>query len=220
MASEFPPPTDTVDHTPVGNGAIGRIKRILLNPGDEWPRIDAAPMTVAGILTGWVLPLAAIGVIASLVRGFAFPQVNPFNGQIFHPPVAGLIVGAVLQLAAVVGGVLTWSVAIDALAPAFKGRRNLLASLKLVAFSATAAGLCAIFQLSPTTWPLALLGCYSLYLFWVGVPAMTQVPPERVSAYVAVCLLIGLAAGFALAMAIGTITNAMFDMTPTILLAS
>ena len=63
MASEFP---KDIGQPPVGGGGmIGRIQRLILKPKDEWAAIDAEPMTVQGILTGWVAPLAAIGPIAA-----------------------------------------------------------------------------------------------------------------------------------------------------------
>ncbi len=35
---------------------VERIKRLLTAPAQEWPRIDAEPMTIKGIYTGWVVP--------------------------------------------------------------------------------------------------------------------------------------------------------------------
>ena len=51
---------------------IERIKNILLKPKEEWERIDAEPATVGGLMTGWVVPLAAIGPVAGLIGGLIY----------------------------------------------------------------------------------------------------------------------------------------------------
>lgn len=215
MASEFPPPNETVGQPPVDDGMIGRIKRILLSPKEEWPRIEAAPMTIQGILTGWVLPLAAIGIVAALVRAFVFPFVVPFTGVRFYPSPVGSVVQAVISLVLTVGGVFVWSLVVDALAPTFKGVKNPIAALKLVAFSATASWLCGIFQITWMTMPLLILGLYSCYLFWVGVPVMMKVPQDQAPAYVAVCVVVGIVAGFVMGAIATAVTAMMFAMTPS-----
>ena len=51
------------------NSLIERCKNILLKPKEEWARIDPEPATVSGLMTGWVVPLAAIGPVAGLIDG-------------------------------------------------------------------------------------------------------------------------------------------------------
>jgi hypothetical protein len=57
---------------PGGSGLIERVKNILLTPKAEWPRIDAEPATVADFYKSHVIPLAAIGPVATLIGGQAF----------------------------------------------------------------------------------------------------------------------------------------------------
>ena len=51
---------------------VDRAKAIILKPKEEWPIIAAEPMTQGQIFKGWVLPLAAIGPVASLIGGQVF----------------------------------------------------------------------------------------------------------------------------------------------------
>ena len=44
---------------------VSRVKGLLTNPRQEWTAIDDEPLDVATLLTGYVLPLAAIGPVAS-----------------------------------------------------------------------------------------------------------------------------------------------------------
>ena len=43
---------------------VDRIKGILVEPRNEWPKIAAEPATVQSLYTGWIMILAAIGPIA------------------------------------------------------------------------------------------------------------------------------------------------------------
>src|SRR4029450_1766594 len=58
-------PTNPLPGVPAS--LVDRVKNILVSPKAEWERIDAEPATVAGIFTGYVLILAAIGPIAMVI---------------------------------------------------------------------------------------------------------------------------------------------------------
>lgn len=212
MASEFP---KDIGQPPVGGGGmVGRIQRLILKPKDEWPAIDAEPMTVQGIMTSWVLPLAAIGPIASVLRSFLFPITIPIIGTRFYPSLIGSIVQAIVAVILTAVGVWLWSLILDALAPNFKGTKNPIAALKLVAFSATAMWLCGIFQLTWWTMPLMFLGLYSAYIFWVGVPIMMKVPQDQAPVYVVIAIVIGIVVNAVVGMVALGLAGTMFAMTP------
>ncbi|MEO5938574.1 MAG: Yip1 family protein [Sphingomonas sp.] len=222
MASEFPndnpgalpppPPPPPSGMPPMATNMIERIKRIVMSPKTEWPAIEAEPMTLNSIMVSWVLPLAAIGPIAGLIRNLLFP-VTLF-GVSYRAPLIGSIVQSVLAIGLTMLGVWLWSLVLDALAPNFKGTKNAIAALKLVAFSATAAWLCGIFQLTWATAPLAILGLYSVYLFWVGVPVMMKVPDDQRPIYVVVAVVVGIVVNFVVAAVAAALAGMMFAMTP------
>jgi hypothetical protein len=209
MASEVP--NDTIGQPPTG-GMVDRIKRLLLTPKEEWPRIDADPMTVSGIMTGWVLPLAAIGPVAHLIQSLVFP-LN-ILGIMWRPSVPGAVVTAIVSLALTVVFVYVWSLIIDALAANFGGTKNPIAALKVAAFSATAAWICGIFQILPLLGLLGILGLYSAYLFWVGLPILMKVPEDKAPAYAVVTILVGIVAGFVVGVISAALVGMMFVMTP------
>ncbi len=55
-----------------------RVKKILLNPKEEWQVIDQEPATVAGLYSGYIVPLAAIGPIAQAIGSSVFGISMPF----------------------------------------------------------------------------------------------------------------------------------------------
>ena len=46
---------------------VDRTKSILLSPQQEWQAIDEEETSIGGLVTGYVVPLAAIGPVASLI---------------------------------------------------------------------------------------------------------------------------------------------------------
>ena len=47
---------------------FGRIKNILLQPREEWPRIAAEPETIGSLYTNYIIPVAGFAVLCSLHR--------------------------------------------------------------------------------------------------------------------------------------------------------
>ena len=211
MASEFP---KDIGQPPVGGGGmIGRIQRLILKPKDEWPAIDAEPMTVQGILTSWVAPLAAIGPIASIIQQQVFPM--RFFGVAYRPPIIGSVVSAVLMWVLVIGMVYIWSLIIDALAPSFGGTKNPISALKVAAFSATAGWICGILGILPFLGLLAILGAiYNIYLLWIGGPLLMKVPQDKAPGFVIVSIIVGIVANIIAGYIALAIAGAMFAMTP------
>ena len=231
MASEFPtdptppqpsapPPPPPPGLPPAASNMIERIKRIVISPKTEWPAIEAEPMTLNSIMITWVLPLAAIGPVAGVIRNLLFPVTIPFTTISFRVPLVGSVVQAAIAIALTMLGVWAWSLVLDALAPNFKGTKNAIAALKLVAFSATAAWLCGIFQLTWATAPLAILGLYSAYLFWVGVPVMMKVPDDQRPIYVVVAVVVGIVVNLVVGLLAASLAGMMFAMSPSAGLAT
>jgi len=210
MASEFP---KDIGQPPVGGGGmVGRIQRLIVKPKDEWTAIDAEPMTVQGILMGWVAPLAAIGPAARLIQGQVFPM--SVFGITWRPPLIGAIVTALLTWALAIASTYVWALIIDALAPSFGGTKNQISALKAAAFSGTAAWICGIFGILPFLGILAILGLYSIYLFWVGGPMLMKVPQDKAPGFIIVSIIVGAVAMVVASMVALAIGGAMFAMTP------
>ena len=153
---------------------VERVKAILLTPKTEWQVIDGETGDQTYLFTNYVAILAAV------------PAVAVFIGY----SLAGLGVGRALILGVffyVIYCVAWYVVAlvIDALAPTFGGQKNFAAALKVSTYSQTAGWLAGIFQLIPPISVLSIVGLYSIYLLWLGLPALMRAPQERATAYTA-----------------------------------
>jgi hypothetical protein len=172
-----------------------RVKRILLSPKEEWPVIDAEQTSVAGLYTGYIIPLAAIGPIASIIGWTAFGMQVPFAGS-YRLPIGFAVRNAALQYVGTLVGVFVLALIIDALAPTFGGQKNPIQALKVAAYSATAAWVAGIFGLIPALGFLGLLGLYSLYLLFLGLPILMKAPEDKAMGYTLVVIVAAIVLGY------------------------
>jgi hypothetical protein len=189
---------------------VDRVKNILLTPRTEWPVIAAEPATLGSLYTGYIIPLAAIGPVAQAIGYSVFGVTVPMMGT-YRTPVGSAITGAVVTFALTLVGVYVLALVIDFLAPNFGGTRDQMQALKVAAYSSTASWLAGIFALIPGLRVLGILGLYSLFLLYLGLPVLMRTPPEKALGYTVVVIiaaivlfmLVGLVAGTFVAPAMG-----------------
>lgn len=184
---------------------VERAKRIMLSPKEEWPVIEAEPATVGSIYTGYVIPLAAIPPIAGFI-GTSLVGIAGFR----YPIGMGLgsaVTGYVLGLASV----YLLAVIINALAPSFDGTSNMVAALKVSAYSYTAAWVAGILTILPILGIITLLiSLYCLYLIYTGLPVLMKSPPEKAMGYTVVVII----AAIVIFIVFGMIARSMFTYNP------
>lgn len=179
---------------------VERAKNILMKPREEWARIDTEPATISSLYTGWVLILAAIPAVASLIGLMLVGRSG--MGMAWHLAPSVAITTAVTQYALALVGVFLLALVIDWLAPSFNGTSNRVQAFKVSAYAATAAWLAGIFAIIPALSFLSLLGLYSLYLLYTGLPLLMKVPEDKALMYTVVTVV----AGFVLMAVLGFLT--------------
>jgi Yip1 domain len=188
--------SDMIGPGPQGGALVGRIKAILLRPIEQWPRIDAEPSSIAEIYRSWVIPLAAIGPVATLIGSLVFGH-GAF-GITYRPTVMGALVTAIVSYLLALGGVYIVGLVINALAPQFGAVPNKIAAFKVAAFSATAAWVAGIFGILPAIGFLGLSGLYSVYLLYTGLPVLMKAPADKATSYTVVIIVVMLVVGLVL----------------------
>jgi hypothetical protein len=171
---------------------IAKAKGLLVEPGKTWDAIAAEPMTLAGIFTGYVLPLAAIPSIASAIGTYLAGNQPNF------PELA-------ISYAIALVSVLIMGKIMPPLAARFGASANGEAGMKLAAFAPTGAWVGGMALIVPSIGGLlALAGAlYTLYLFYDGAQRLFPVAPVKarmlgfaaVLASILLNMLIGLAVG-------------------------
>jgi hypothetical protein len=192
---------------------VDRVKNIIMRPKLEWPVIDAEPSTINGIYASYVAILAAIGPIASAVGQLVFGW--RFLGIVYRPSPAHVIVQAVIQYVLSLAMVYVMALIIEALAPTFGGTKDRLAAFKVAAYGATASWLAGIFGIIPNLSFLALLGLYSLYLYYTGIPVLMKVPADKAIGYVLAVIVIAIILFFVVGMITAALVGAFAPMPLT-----
>ena len=172
---------------------IDRAKSILTTPKTEWIVIDSETATPQSLLTSYVVPMALIGTVAAFI-GYGFVGLNVFGIK-----VGGINWGIAQGLTYFVSTLVSFFIAsyvIDALAPNFGSEKNINKSAKLVAYASTASYVAAVFAILPSLSFLAILGLYSVYLFYVGLPILKRTAADKVIAYMIVSALVIIVVGF------------------------
>ena len=182
---------------------VDRVKNITLRPNAEWPVIAGEASSLGGLYSGYVAPLAAINPIALFI-GLSIVGVSiPFVGTYRTPFFSGLS-QAILSFVFALIGVLLMAALVNFLAPTFGGRRNFVAAVKLVAYSATPGFVAGVLSIFPPLAMLEILAAFwGLYLFFVGVPVVMQTSRDKALAYTAVTMVCAFMIGFVLSMVIG-----------------
>ena len=166
---------------------VERVKRILLSPRPEWEVIDTEQTTTAELYKGYVAPLAAIGPVAQLI-GYSLFGISVF-GTTYRVPIGSGVTTAIVMYVLTLAGTYLLALIIDALAPTFNGKRNRIQALKVAAYSSTASWVAGIFALIPGLRMLSILGLYSVYLLYLGLPVLMKTPRDRALAYTGVVII-------------------------------
>ena len=179
-----------VEPEPVSNKLVERIKRILYTPEAEWERIEAEPATMKALFTGYACILAAIGPVAQLIGGQLFGYHALWLS--YHPPLLSSILGAVVSYFLSLGGVFVLAIVISELAPQFGAEKNRLQAFKVAIYAWTAAWIAGIFQLVPQVSALMIIGVYSLYLLFLGVPRLMKPAYDKALIYAIISVVVAI----------------------------
>jgi hypothetical protein len=164
---------------------VQRAQNLVMKPKQEWAVIDTETHTVQGLYTQYVMILAAIGPIASFI-GFSLVGIGPWRMPI-GAGIAQMVVSYLLGL----GSVYVFALVIDALAPSFGGQKNFIQAFKVAAFAPTAAWLAGVFAIIPALAVLGtILGLYTLYLLYLGLPMLMKTPEDKAVPYVVVAVIV------------------------------
>jgi hypothetical protein len=197
--------SDLIPENSPAAGLIARVKALLLQPEETWGVIETEEDTQRAIFMRHVLPLAAIGPIAMLLHGILFQRA--YFG--FGHGIGFFINFAIVRFVMSLVGVFVMSLVIEALAPSFGGTKDNLKAFKVAAYFPTAAWVAGAFGLLPWFGFLAILGLYSFYLLYLGLPRLMKVPQDKALGYVIVIVVLASVVLAVLSMVLFMITAPM-----------
>ncbi len=153
--------------------ALMRVSDLLLYPGREWTTIANEENSRRTIFLRFVFPLLCLIVVLFIIGSglYASRFEYSFNYVVGH--IATLLIS-------LIGGLYLSSYIITEVMGRIAGSRNHDKTFALVAYSAGATYLViAIVELFPFFKELTILGFYSCYLYWRGVPHIINILEQK-----------------------------------------
>lgn len=151
---------------------------ILVRPQTEWLRIAAASMTVPMLYLGYIVPLCAIGSVASVIRlNYEInsdPGIELFLGLYWELTLPGMLFNYIWALMEV----YLLAILANGIAPVFSGERNFSQALKVLTFSLTSIWVgnlfiaVPFFSLDRSMTIVSTL--YSVYLLHIGLTLLMK----------------------------------------------
>ena len=180
---------------------VDRARAIVTAPAATWPQIAAEPDTPQRLFSQYVVPLALISPVCSMLSYLIF---------LHRGIVVGLVVG-VLGFGLELVYVAVVALLAAALAPSFDGAPNRMQALKWIAYSLTPRWLAGIALLVPIAGALITLvaSVFGLYLLYLGARPMMRVPQDKTVGYTAVLILCVIVLGAIIAAVIGAVVAAL-----------
>lgn len=188
---------------------IQRATDITLKPATEWEVIAPETTTTADLYKTYIMPLAAIPVVASFVGMTLIGMSMPFVGHIRTPIVTGV---TTLVLGFLVSLISTFVIAqiINALAPSFGGEKNSMQALKVTAYAFTPAWLAGVLNVIPMLGMLGIFASfYSIYVLYLGLPVLMKAPKDKAVGYTVVSVICAIV----LSIVLGVVVSSVVGLT-------
>ncbi|MBR0656336.1 Yip1 family protein [Plastoroseomonas arctica] len=181
---------------------VTRAKNLIMTPKSEWAVISLEPTDTKQLFTGYVMLMAAIPAVCGFIGLTLF--LGMFRGAMVLVP--GFLVSTVVSYVLSLVAVFVMAKIIPILAPKFGGSDAELPAMKLAAYAPTASWLAGVFLLIPGIGFLAaLLGLYSIYLYYLGAIAVVKVPEDKAIVFTIVLFVVALV----IFLVIGAVANAL-----------
>jgi len=186
---------------------VERAKNIIITPKTEWDAVAAEEPNIQQILLGYVLPLALIPTIATII-GWGVIGMFGFTSFTY-----GIAMGLVQIINAFLS-VLIAGFVIDALAPSFGSQKNMGRAVQLVAYSMTPIWIAGILNIFPALgWLAGLIGLYGLFLMYLGLSPLMKTAEDKKVGYLVVSIIILIVVYFVIAAILTAILMAVFGLS-------
>jgi hypothetical protein len=167
-----------------------RVTRILKQPKQEWPVIEPEPTDIATLYKSYIVPLAAIPVVAGFIGRVVVGVSVPFVGR-YRFGVADALRIAVFEYIGALVGAFVAALVVSKLAPKFASRDDQRQALKLVAYASTPVWVAGVLNIIPMlNFFILFAGIYCIYVYYLGVPVMMKTPPDKVIPYMVVSVIV------------------------------
>ena len=171
---------------------------IVFRPRTTWRRIAAETTSPRALIFGYVLPLAAIGPLATYLA-LRETGVRIASDRIYHASIATALAEALTSYGFVLGGVALVTLIIAALSPRLGLPRSFEGALRVAAYSFTPVWLAGAMLLIPAlTLGLFAAAAYAVVLLAFGIEIVLGAGRGRAALFATTAIGCALASGFVL----------------------
>jgi hypothetical protein len=169
---------------------LRRIVYLVFRPAAEWDAIAGERTSVDALLRHYILPLALLAPVATVIGMKTFDRAwDPVHG--FLVPAEQIIAAGVTTYFATVGSILVLAAIFTLIAPMFGAPRDYLAALKVATYGAIPVLLAGATLFLPVMAIVTMAGlCHTLFLFWIGVRRVLNVPRGDAVEFVGISLVL------------------------------
>jgi hypothetical protein len=160
---------------------INQAISVLTNPRQALQNVKNEKMEMMDI----IMYLAIVGVptLIGFIIGYGVIGWGGFLG----PSIGAAILYYILAIV----GIIVFGYILNAFAPTFKSKQNLMQALKLVSYAATPWLIAGILYFHPSIWFLATLaGLYGIYILYIGIPILMETPKDQQIPFLIVAIVI------------------------------
>ncbi len=157
-----------------------RLQEVISDPLGTWAKVKAEPSEVKQLYLQYLIVMAIVPGLCTFI-GLALFGPMPFGAGIKM-----FLWHVVMTL----GGAYLFAMLISAITPTFGGAASVGDALKLLVYSQMPAAAATVLTIIPISfllliiWLVVLLAAfYGLYIFWLGIPIILNVPEERKVAF-------------------------------------
>ena len=186
---------------------IERVKNMLVTPKTEWEVVNGETATPMSLLTGYVLPLAIIAAIGTLLKGVLFTGLLDWGLKYY-------IIAAVIALVSNIIAYYVTVIVVDMLAPSFGSEKNMGKSAQLVAFSSTPSYIAGLLAFIPVLGWILMIGAwvYGIYIMYLGIGPLKKTPEDKKAVYMIVVYVIMIAIYFIIGAILGAVLFASMGL--------
>jgi hypothetical protein len=169
---------------------LRRIVYLVFRPTAEWDRIAAEKTSVDALLRGYILPLALLAPIATVIGMKTFDRDwDPAHGFLVPPD---QIFGAgVATYFAIIGSIFVLAAIFVLIAPMFGGARDFVAALKVATYGSIPVMVAGATLIVPVMAIVTMVGlCHTLFLLWIGVRRVLNVPRGGEAEFVGISIVL------------------------------
>ena len=169
---------------------LRRIVYLVFRPTAEWDRIAKEKTSVDALLRRYILPLALLAPIATMIGMKTFDRDwDPVHGYLV--PAEQIFAAGAATYFATIGSIFVLAAIFAPIAPTFGATRDYVAALKVATYGAIPVMLAGATLLLPAMAIVAMVGlCHTLYLFWLGVRRVLNVPRGAQAEFVGISLVL------------------------------